>query len=98
MKTMWTAGARTDLTELIVYIRQDRPAAARRLADRIRRQVQEAAELPGLGRMVPELGDESIRERILRPYRIVYRVESTRIVILAVVHGRRQMPDVGEPE
>lgn len=98
MKTMWTPGARNDLKELVVYIRQDRPAAARRLAQRIRSQVTEAAEFPRAGRMVPELGDESIRERIVGPYRIVYRVESRRIVILAIVHGRREMLGVGQME
>jgi toxin ParE1/3/4 len=40
--------------------------------------------------MVPESADPSIREIILRPYRIVYRIVSaSEIHVLTVHHGAR---------
>lgn len=92
MKTKWTRSAQAELRDIIRHVRRERPEAARRLADRLRTLVREAAEFPALGRMVPELGDESIRERVLRPYRVVYRVEVDRILVLGIVHGRRRLP------
>jgi plasmid stabilization system protein ParE len=54
--------------------------------------VRDAAEHPELGRVVPELNQPSIRERIVSPYRLVYLVEGGRVVVLGIVHGRRLMP------
>jgi len=41
--------------------------------------------------MVPEAKNKSIREILLRNYRIIYRVERERIVILTVIHGSRDL-------
>ena len=46
-------------------------------------------EYPELGRAVPEIGDPSIRERLIHRYRLIYRVESKRIVVAAVILGRQ---------
>ena len=93
MPTKWTRGARGDLVELVRYIQQERPAAARTLAGQIRQMVAEAAEMPDAGRVVPEFSNPAIRERIVRPYRVTYLVEEEGIVVLGVVHGRRLMPE-----
>ena len=41
------------------------------------------------GRVVPELGDESIREVIHGNYRIVYRMRHDVVEIATVFHGAR---------
>lgn len=38
---------------------------------------------------VPEVCDQRIRERLAYSYRLVYRVEAERILVVAVMHGRR---------
>ncbi|OWK39089.1 hypothetical protein FRUB_06171 [Fimbriiglobus ruber] len=45
-----------------------------------------------MGAIVPEFEDESLRELLESPYRIVYRVYTDRVDVVAVVHGARQMP------
>ena len=42
-----------------------------------------------MGRIVPELGDATLRELIFQSYRIVYSIENggREIVVLGVVHG-----------
>jgi plasmid stabilization system protein ParE len=45
------------------------------------------ATLSERGRVVPELGDAGIREVFVFRYRLMYRVEQARVVIVAFVHG-----------
>lgn len=43
------------------------------------------------GRIVPELGEPSVRELLVGRYRLIYEVGATDIVVLAVVHGARSL-------
>ncbi len=43
------------------------------------------------GRVVPEIGDKQIRELIIQSYRLIYRVERSRVAVLAIVHGARDL-------
>lgn len=92
MRLRWTNGARAELLDLVAYISQERPTAARALARRIQSAVRATLEFPYIGRVVPELEIANIRERIVSPYRIVYQVRRAEIVVLAVVHERRDFP------
>jgi len=42
-----------------------------------------------MGKVVPELGDEAIRELSLYSYRIIYEIREPDIIVLAVIHKRR---------
>jgi toxin ParE1/3/4 len=44
-----------------------------------------------MGRIVPEAEDESIRELLFQSYRIMYLVETDRVLVLTVVHGCREI-------
>lgn len=51
-------------------------------------------QLPRIGRMVPELSDEAVRELSLYSYPILYEIKPSHIEVLAVVHKRRDLrPD-----
>ena len=50
-------------------------------------------EFPQLGRIVPEIKDDNIREIILYSYRIIYRLNENSIQIIAVMHGRMDIND-----
>jgi len=56
------------------------------------------AQFPEIGRVVPEENDETIREIILRPYRIIYKVigEKQTIAIARIWHGARGEPEIPE--
>ena len=96
MKIRWSRSARHDLLEIFDYIAEDNPDAAWRMKERLRRAVQAIPRHPQIGRVVPELADARIRERIVRPYRVVYTVREGDIVILAIVHGKRLLPVLPE--
>ncbi len=44
-----------------------------------------------MGRTVPEVEEETIRELLLHNYRIIYRVEADRILVLTIIHGARDL-------
>ncbi len=91
MRVEWTPGARADLLGIIGVIARDRPDTARKQSDRIRRAVSGLSDFPEMGRVVPEVADPSVRELILRPYRVIYRLTPERIEVFAVVHSRREL-------
>ena len=53
-------------------------------------------EFPESGRVVPELGDPSVREVVVGAYRVVYEVRPDDWVeVLTVFHGARRFPYLG---
>ena len=44
------------------------------------------------GHVVPEYEDRTIREIIVRHYRLIYRVQPERVEVLRIIHGARRMP------
>ena len=51
---------------------------------------------PWTGRVVPELEDEKIRERLVYSYRVVYQVQATPILTVAVTHGARLIESISD--
>jgi plasmid stabilization system protein ParE len=47
--------------------------------------------LPCIGRIVPELNEEIVRELSLYSYRILYEIKPTHVEVLAVIHKRRDL-------
>ncbi len=93
---VWSQTAVEDLKQIVQFIGLDDAGAAAGLADRILNRIEQAAEFPFSNRAVPEKGEDSIREIILRPYRIIYQVDDRRnaIHILRVWHAARGVPDL----
>ena len=48
-------------------------------------------DFPEMGRVVSETDDINIRELIHQKYRIMYLIEKERILILAIIHGGRDL-------
>ena len=95
-RIVWSRQAVEDLRQIVQFIAVDDATAAARFADRILSHIERAAELPFSNRTVPEKADESIREIILWPYRIIYLVDDRRntLDLLRVWHTARGMPDL----
>lgn len=51
-------------------------------------------QFPALGRVVPEFDRPDLRELIVRPYRLVYRLRGESIEIATVFHAARMFPDL----
>jgi toxin ParE1/3/4 len=89
----WSPLAIERLTEATAFAAQDNPEAAERWAAGAFELVEQLADFPESGRIVPELEREDVRELFYGAYRIIYRVsgEQEEVFILTVRHGRRQL-------
>ena len=86
----WSHQAKRDLRRIFDYIAQDAPHYARKVTEDIAARTGILDELPRIGKMTPEVGDEDLRELSIYTYRIVYQIQDNDAVeILAVVHKRR---------
>jgi toxin ParE1/3/4 len=92
VRVHWTHTATEHLLAIYEHIAQDAPLYARRMIDRLTKRSEQIAACPRSGRMVPEYEAPDIREVIERPYRIIYRIKTDQIDILAVVHGAQLLP------
>ena len=74
------------------YIAQDSPHCAKKVTREIAARTGVLNELPRIGKMTPEVGDDDIRELSICTYRILYEIQDNGAVeILAVIHKRRTM-------
>lgn len=88
-EVVWSPRAVDDVEAIAAYIAEDSLAYARSVAQRIVASARKLGSFPMSGRVVPEFGQENIREVFAYSYRIIYRVEGEMVTIAAVVHGRR---------
>ena len=91
-RVRWTLRAQSDLLEIARFIARDNPDAARRWVAMLRKRARAAARMPRVGRRVPELGRDDVREVVVRRYRIVYQLSPDGIVVLVVFESHRQLP------
>ena len=89
-----------DLEEIVSFIAADNPMAAERFGQQLIDEAQATVLHPFAGRMVPEFRHPTIRERVFRTYRIVYRVyEEQRLLVVARFwHAARGTPRLDEAE
>jgi toxin ParE1/3/4 len=93
-RLIWSPEARDDLQSICAYIARDSDRYARLFADRVIALVESIPAHPLLGAVVPEYGQEELRERHLQNYRIVYRVRKDVVQIVTIAHGARLLPRV----
>jgi toxin ParE1/3/4 len=79
-----------DLGEIADYIAKDSRRYAAAMVRRIRDGVRSLKRFPKRGAVVPELGNEAIREISVGAYRVIYRL-TDRIAILGIIHGARDL-------
>jgi plasmid stabilization system protein ParE len=90
VKVRWTRPALDDLLAIVRYVAHDNPEAALRLRDRVREATALPVDHPRPGRVVPEIGDETVREIVRGSYRIQYRVTDEAHVV-AIIEGHRDV-------
>jgi len=86
-----------DLEEIATYVAADSPVDAHQVIAKLKATTDSLARMPQRGRVVPELayfGIRTWRELVVRPYRIVFRIEVATVYVMAVLDGRRDLRDV----
>jgi addiction module RelE/StbE family toxin len=88
--------ARRDLQDIVRYISLDSPQHAVIFGQFLVSSTKRLADFPELGRVVPEFDDPSLREIVVRSYRVIYRVDhcDCRVDVARFWHGARGTPEV----
>ncbi|MDB5854215.1 MAG: plasmid stabilization protein [Herminiimonas sp.] len=93
-----TQGAEQDLEALHDYIAEfDCIANANHVLDKLMNIVESLSRFPERGSYPKELvalGIKEYRQTSFKPYRVIYRVMATQIIIYLIADGRRDMQSV----
>jgi toxin ParE1/3/4 len=91
MRIIWTKSAVINLENIKNYIAQDSEFYAVELTEKILGAVEKLSAFPRLGREVPEIKKENIREIIYGNYRILYQIDIEDLYIIAIIHAARDL-------
>lgn len=96
-QVIWAQSATRDLEEIVTYIAADSRANAEKALARLKHKAENLTASPLRGRVVPEMAEfglQSWREIVVRPYRIISRIDEGRVFVNAVLDGRRDLQDI----
>ena len=93
MKIIWSPLAIDRVTEIAEYIAFDNLLAAQNWIEQVFERVNILKSSPKMGRTVPEIGRDEIREILYGNYRIIYHYSVQKISILTVRHGKQILPE-----
>ncbi len=92
-KVIWSKEARDDLEEIYLQLLNTSPYFATIWVDEIMKMASRLEVFPQIGRVVPEIKINRIRECVVRQYRMVYEVSSNEeiVEILAIRHSSKPL-------
>lgn len=91
---VWVDSAKLQLKEIIDRIEEDDPDVAKKIFLEIKNKAESLIQNPERGRIVPELSSQSIniyRELIIKPWRLIYRIEGKTVIVFTIIDGRRDV-------
>ena len=94
-KVIWTKQGYFTLDEAVGYVGQDSLTAAQDLLESALDTAESLSIFSERGRIVPELQQPNVRELLVQRYRLIYTMTSDRVVILAFIHGARDLTQEG---
>ena len=90
MKVLVSNSAITDLEDIKEYYKEQGASdIGVNFVSAIFAQIETLSDHPKIGRIVPEFDDESIREIIHAPFRVVYLIEENTIHVIRVWRNER---------
>ncbi len=87
---IWSGPAKKSLNQIYYFIAQDSEHYADKVINRIVQESEKLQDFPKIGRVVPEINTDNIRELIIYSYRLIYEIDNN-INILALIHGKRML-------
>ncbi|MBK8429521.1 MAG: type II toxin-antitoxin system RelE/ParE family toxin [Alphaproteobacteria bacterium] len=91
-QTNWSEQALEELADINYRLSENSETYADFVVDAILEAVDMLSQIPRMGRVVQETGIESVRELIIKKYRIIYFIAPTNdISIISVRHSSRPL-------
>ena len=97
----FTEQAQSELDAIIEYYeRIGADDFAEVFEEKVIEKIRPLGQFPRIGRIVPEIGDEAIREVLYRNYRIVYVVDrdDEEVDVLTIFHSSQQFGALGSDD
>ena len=85
----WSNEALEDIELIATYIEKDSLYYAKSVVSKFFQKAESLKDFPNIGRVVPELNDTTIREVFVYSYRLIYKKYDNKVLVIAVVHGKR---------
>jgi len=89
-EVVWTEPAWDDLAAAADYIARDSESYAATFVQEVKDAAGSLTEFAERGQVVTEFADETIRELLIRPYRLVYKITDDKVFVLTLIHGARR--------
>ncbi|MBI5199504.1 MAG: type II toxin-antitoxin system RelE/ParE family toxin [Nitrospirae bacterium] len=93
-KIRWSPRAASNFEDICNYIAKDSEYYATLFAKKVNAIIKAIPQFPKAGRIVPEFGDENLREKIYENYRIVYRLKGEYLEIVTICHGAKPLQNI----
>jgi toxin ParE1/3/4 len=95
-KVILTPQSIGDLETIVTFIAKDNPERARTFGHKLIDRALSVAAFPERGRVVPEMGEPSVREIIHGSYRIIYEIfpDAGSVFVLRFWHAARGEPEI----
>jgi len=96
-EVLWAAVAEKDLLGIVDFIAEDNPGIALEILNKIKSGTAKLDHSPKRGRIVPELLKQGLslyREIVIKPWRVIYRIEQDKVYVVSVIDGRRNVEDI----
>ena len=93
-----TPQSQEDLRDIVSFIARDNRDRAREFGYVLLDKALSIGSFPKIGRVVPELNDQSVREIVHKSYRIIYEIlrDPETVYVLRFWHAARGAPEVKE--
>jgi len=98
VRIVWSTSAAQDLDDIVSWILAHHSTHhAESFVDMIDTSVTQLLQQPESGRVIPELERQNItkyREVVTPPWRLFYTIDRDRLLIHAIIDGRRNIEDI----
>lgn len=86
-----TKVAEKDILAICQYIYRDNPTAAKKWVEEIERQINSLENFPKRCPVIPEAEEigREYRHLIYGNYRTIFRIQSSKVIIMRVIHSAR---------
>jgi toxin ParE1/3/4 len=90
-RVLWTNAGLTWLHGLCDSLAEQSPERAVEVRERILAAARHLEHSPLMGRVVPEYEREDLRELIVKPFRLLYKVSGEDCLLVGVFHSKQNL-------
>ena len=92
IEILWTQQGEEDFFQIYSYLNKFDPIFGEVFFENVIEKIELLGKFPYIGRIVPELNNNRIREMLLNKYRIFYFIKSEKTIeIQAIIHMKRNI-------